>query len=103
MTIYDKLKEYLTIQPKARLRCNKNRAIGNLIIKDHMLSIDKNKMSMIVGEVLSADRAWRKVLEENPSLRGSDYDEKIRLSQEKQIELGYESGYNENVRLLDKI
>lgn len=89
MTLYEKIKYYLEGEPKARERSNKNRAIGNLISKQYGLEIDKAKMSDMVGEILSADRAWRKVLEENESLRGSDYQMKDELEINKQRELGY--------------
>ena len=89
------LKKYLEIEPKARERSNKNRAIGNLLIENYFLKIDKATMQEIVGEVLSLDRQWRKLLEENPELRGKDYDDKDKLSQEKQVSLGYESGFNQ--------
>ncbi len=46
-------------------------------------------MADIVGEILSLDRKWRKILEENPELRGQDYGEKEILEVEKQRELGY--------------
>lgn len=92
MTIYDRIKSYLQAEPKARERANKNRAIGNIMIKDYGLVIDKAKMADMVDEILSADRAWRKVLEDNENLRGSDYSDKTILEQEKMLELGYQPG-----------
>ena len=86
--------DYLKAQPKSRERKNKNRAIGNMIQMKYLVDIEKAKLADIVGEVLTLDRAWRKALEENPDLRGSDYKEKEILSQQKQIDLGYEVGYN---------
>lgn len=47
-----------------------------------------------VRRIKSAEREWRKVLQENPHLRGSDYGDKDRLEAEKQIELGYYQGGN---------
>lgn len=89
MTIYQKIKEYLVAQPKARERSNKNRVIGNLMIHDYSLEISKDKMADMVGEILNADRAWRKVLEDNKDLRGTDYADKDELELLKQQELGY--------------
>lgn len=94
------LLEYLKQEPRARERANKNRALGNLITKEYGLEIDKSKMADIVGEVLSLDRKWRKILEENPDLRGSDYDKKETLEQEKMLELGYSPNYHNDVRQL---
>jgi len=95
------LLEYLKQEPRARERANKNRALGNLIAKEYGLEIDKSKMADIVGEVLSLDRKWRKILEENPDLRGSDYDKKEILEQEKMLELGYSPNYHNDVRQLE--
>lgn len=83
--------EYLKTEPRARERKNKNRAIGNLVFKKYGLEtdIDKLLLSDVIGEILSLDRKWRKILEENPELRGSDYGEKEVLEVEKQRELGY--------------
>lgn len=87
------IETYLKQQPLARERANKNRAIGNIIRENYGLEIDKLKMQDIVGEILTLDRKWRKLLEENPELRGSDYNQKEILSQEKQIQLGYQPNY----------
>ena len=93
---------YLKQEPRARERKNKNRAIGNLIIKIYptlfegdpethrLLPVNKDKMSDMVGEILSLDRKWRKILEDNPDLRGTDYADKTILEQEKMLELDYQ-------------
>lgn len=83
------LLELLQKEPKARERSNKNRAIGNLMMKQYNLTMDKAQMADMVGEILSMDRLWRKILEENPDLRGSDYGKKDSLEQKKLLELGY--------------
>jgi hypothetical protein len=89
------LLDYLKKEPKARERKNKNRAIGNVILeKYHTGQYSKEVMADIVGEVLTLDRQWRKILEENPDLRGADYDEKTILEQKKMLELGYEPGFS---------
>lgn len=85
------LKEYLIKEPRARERVNKNRAIGNVILKKygqyfHINILDKkSELADLVGEILSLDRKWRKILEENPDLRGSDYKEKEILEQNKNV------------------
>ncbi len=88
------LLNYLKTEPRARERKNKNRAIGNIITKKYLSNInpdriEKGAIEDMVGEILSMDRQWRKILEENPDLRGSDYKDKDRLEEEKQLELGY--------------
>lgn len=97
------LLNYLKSEPKARERRHKNRAIGNIIAEEYGLKtifIDKNRMADMVGEILSLDRKWRKILEDNPELRGSDYSQKEVLEQSKMLELGYEVNYESNVAKL---
>lgn len=51
----------------------------------------------------SYDRIWRLVLSEHKELQGEDYLDKQIVEQEKQIELGYEQNYQNNVKMLDRI
>lgn len=85
MTNYEEIKLFLEKNPKARERMYKNKAIGYIISK----KFNGSNWGDLVGEVLTSDRSWRKVLEENPHLRGKDYASKDRLEKEKQLELGY--------------
>lgn len=85
ITLFD----YLKRQPLARERKNKNRAIANLLIQNHSLSIDKDLLIELVKEANTLDREWRKILEQNVTLRGSDYEEKDKLEKDKQRKLGY--------------
>lgn len=87
--IKNTLEKYLEAEPRARERANKNRAIGNVIIRKYALEMDKDVMADIVGEILTADRAWRQILEQQPDLRGSDYNDKDLLEKEAQLNLGY--------------
>jgi len=62
--------------------------------------VPKEVMTEIVTEILSLDRQWRKILEENEDMRGNDYDGgkwklKEQLEQEHQMKVGYESGFNQ--------
>lgn len=93
------LEHYLEDEPKARERKNKNRALANAVIRIHGLEVTKEKMTEVVSAILHGDRMWRKILEERPELRGSDYGDKEILEQEKQIELGYEPGANRKLKL----
>lgn len=72
------VKNYLGTQPLARERKNKNRAIGNMLIERYPLlsTLPKSYLTDVVGDALGLDRAWRKALETNEDLRGSDYVEK---------------------------
>jgi polysaccharide pyruvyl transferase WcaK-like protein len=87
------LETLLKQQPKARERKNKCRAIAFLPqeeckpLKD--LSLDR--VEELVKMVNSLDREWRKLLEENISLRGTDYETTKQLTVDKKLkELGYE-------------
>lgn len=91
------LKNYLKDNPRGRERRNKVRCISNVIQKYHpsVSDLPWEVMSDIVDEIIAYERYWRKILLENPELRGKDYETKRSVVQRKQIELGYESGYNE--------
>ncbi len=89
MKISEKLLQLLEVEPRARERAAKNRAIGNTIINEYGISVDKSMMQSIVGDILTLDRAWRKILEDNPHLRGTDYGQKDELELKKLKELGY--------------
>jgi hypothetical protein len=104
-TFKQKVKEYLENEPRFRERSNKDRGIINmLIIKYPMISsIRKETFISIVQDYSTMDRYWRQILDENEGLRGRDYVDKKRLVQEKQIELGYEVGYNRDMKSLRKI
>ena len=90
------LLELLKKDTRTRERSNKNRTLAYLIRKNYNIEIDNGKMADIVGEILTRDREWRKILKENPELRGSDYSDKDMLEQEKMLELGY--GTNPNTK-----
>lgn len=90
--------QYLKEAPPFRERVNKNKGIANMIAKKYGVGFPADKRNDIVADILSFDRGWRKALEEHPELRGKDYGEKDRLEQQKQIELGYESGYHNGNR-----
>lgn len=86
------LKTYLENEPRARERRNKDRAIVNLLLKHYpsLASVKKEILVEFVKDHNTLDRSWRQLLQEYPRLRGSDYDQKEVLVQQKRIELGYE-------------
>ncbi len=51
-------------------------------------------------DFMSMNRMWNKILQEEPELRGYDYDDKTTLKQEAQLDMGYEVSYHENVKKL---
>ena len=97
------LKDYLEQEPRARERRNRNRAIANVLINTHNLSLDKSLVETLVAESLTLDRTWRKLLQDNPHLRGTDYKDKDALEQERQISLGYEVNYQQDIKTLKKL
>jgi len=97
MSKKDLVKNYLEKEPLFRLRSNKHRGIVNLLLKCHPTLdsalrqefITKTTLTAFVQDYNTLDRIWRKTLEENPNLRGSDYDEKDEREAHKLKELGY--------------
>lgn len=85
----DLLVSFLTEHKEARERRNKNRCISYILSKMHDSNIKIELLEEMVGETLTLDRGWRKTLEENPNLRGTDYKEKDRLEKKVQKDLGY--------------
>lgn len=94
MTIYDEIKGCLERSARARERKNKNKFLAWFLEKKYMVSLGLNQdqLANLIVDAGSYDRAWRKILQENPELRGKDYDDKEVLEQEKQLELGYMPG-----------
>ena len=90
------LKQFLEQHPKARERKHKNNAIAYFLRRDYpaLDEIPINTLGEFVQAYNTADRMWRKLLDENEGLRGSDYEKKTQLSQNYQRNLGYEPGYN---------
>lgn len=101
MTYSKELEQYLTEEPKARERCNKDRAIVNILVYKHgLVDIDRVKLTNFVKDYASLDREWRRLLAEKPALRGTDYDDGKKLEQEYILNAGYEVGYHRRKKLL---
>jgi len=104
--MYEEIKKYLEKSKSARERKNKNKFLAWFIYNKFQLwtePITQEKLEDIIVKASDYDRFWRKVLEENPSLRGSDYGDKQKVEQEKQIQFGYEPNYRENVKKLQTL
>ena len=83
--------EFLTQHPTARERKYKN-LVNATILKEmftELQDVDRKKLAEALKVSQSVDRAWRKVTEENPHLRGKDYNEKGELELTAQRSLGY--------------
>lgn len=93
-TIYDEVKSNLEKFPSARERSKKNRFIAWLLNKKYFgeamySTVNVQILENIIVDASSYDRAWRQVLQREPSLRGTDYGDKDELESMKQEELGY--------------
>lgn len=97
-TLQNEVMQYLIDTPLARERRNKSKAIANLLIKRNGLTIDRELLMKLIVEAESINRYWRQTLQDYPTLRGRDYGDGKQLAQEKQISLGYEMGYNSDIK-----
>jgi len=94
--MYEEIKKYLEKSPNARERKNKNKFIAWLLFNKYNLKQEVMTQDLLEEIILKAsdyDRFWRMNLRDNPSLRGKDYEDKVKVEQQKMMELGYESGY----------
>ena len=82
------LHQYLIDNPQARERCNKDRAIVNILLKRYDL-VDIKEIVRFAREHNSMDREWRDILLKNKELRGIDYALKKKLVTAKLKELDY--------------
>lgn len=98
MKTYDRLKSLLKDHVWFRERKNRLIGISKLLKKQYNVEIDDKMLADLICEAQSMDRAWRKVLEENPELQGSDYGDKEKLEQRTQINLGYEPLIKLNIK-----
>lgn len=96
--IYDTIKAKLETDIDFRERRHRNKGLTEIMLQDYEKSdsmfIDKDFLYTFGPAYGTYERVWRKVLEENEDLRGFDYDDKTEYEQKKQIELGYEPGFN---------
>ncbi len=90
--VYADIEHDMKFYPQARERKNKNKYIARKLEKKHHTGVPESVLAEIVADVLGMDRGWRYVLQHNPKLRGTDYEDKKVLEQEKKGELGYQGG-----------
>lgn len=91
-----------------RERVNKDKALVKLLTLDkpwdgEITAFRLSELVELAKDFNSADRYWRLLTSAHPELRGSDYDTKPIVEQRKQIEIGYEPNYKENLRKLETI
>lgn len=92
--------QYLKDEPKFRERCNKDRGIVNLLRDKYpqLIPISKETLTSVIQDANSMDRYWRLLTSRYPELRGKDYDTKRVVEERKQISLGYEPHYYQDIK-----
>lgn len=86
-----------------RERRNKDRGIALMLIDRYHLQITPAQLTLVIQDAFSMDRYWRKHTKDYIGLRGKDYDTKMIVTQRKQINLGYESGYFDDLKIHGKM
>lgn len=96
MTIYDRVKEKLEKFPAFRERKLRGTYLTILALRDNGIeekakheALSHQELSDFAISYDSYRHAWGDVTRECPTLRGKDYDEGEKLSQEHQVKLGY--------------
>lgn len=106
MTIKELIIDTLKEHPAFRERSRKDRGFVILLKGKYptLKNTDSDLLLTVIQESASMDRAWRQALQEHKELRGSDYEEKVVLEQEKVLSLGYEPGsYRDSKLLAEKV
>ena len=107
MTLYEEIKGHLEKRPLARERSMKNKFLAVLLLKKYegemQTGVTDGIIERLIVDASSYDRAWRQVLQHEPQLRGTDYDEKAMLEQEKELELGYQPGIKKDIKKVAEI
>lgn len=92
------VKNFLEKDQRFRERREKDRGIIYLLVNRLNLQgimdkegkpITSSQLIEFVQGYATMDREWRQILEQNPELRGSDYDDKDNLEAKKLAEFGY--------------
>ena len=103
--MYELIKNYLIREPRSRERFLHQRGMVNLLLEKYpeLKDVSKDKLVDFCHDFESYCRIWRKVLSENPNLRGSDYETKEIVEQQYQQKIGYEANYHNDIQQLKLI
>lgn len=103
MKICSQIKQKLEDSESFRERRFRAPFIVEMVLEKHgksgVMFIDKNFLQDFAEDYATYIRNWQLVLKENEDLRGEDYDDKDIVEQEKILELGFEVGYNEKIKI----
>jgi len=95
----------LETEPRARERRNKRRAVARIVQERYpvLKDIQIDTLVEAIDDADSLDRYWRLILSEREDLRGKDYNTKRIVEERKEIDLGYEPGYNQSRKQLEML
>jgi hypothetical protein len=107
MTIFNIIKSKLENFPNFRERRFRAKYLTTLALRELRLENKfKEGIQLTVEEMIDFARKydsyrheWDAVMREYPDLQGKDYKDKEKLEQEKQIEFGYEGGFNQKLKV----
>lgn len=83
-----------------RERKNRMEIIAKMLIEKYHINTEPSRVKAIIEDANSMDRYWRLILMERKDLQGNDYDTKRIVEEKKELELGYEVGYNMDINKL---
>lgn len=98
----ERVKDFLVAEPRARERRNRTRAIVNLL-RPGLPEVERIKLISLIEDAESANRYIRDWQLNDPTLRGTDYQDKTALEQRVQLDLGYEPGLPGDVKRLGRV
>lgn len=103
MSVYETIKNRLEVDTDFRERRFRKNGLCELVLEKHnklgVMFVDSSFLITFAEDYETYRRTWTKVLRENKHLRGSDYDDGEALEQAVQIEMGYESGFNQKLHV----
>lgn len=99
MTLKQRVTNMLETNVTSRERKHRYRAVWFILNQMyHRDTIDKSSFIEMGPDIVSIIRLINLVQSQNENLQGSDYADKKKLVQEKQIELGYTPGYYNDIK-----
>ena len=106
MTIYDKIQAKLEAEPRLRERRFSRDYLMNSALEDCGLwdkwiegrHLSLQDLQSLCSKHDSWRHEWDAVTRQNPHLRGRDYCDKTKYTQQKKMEFGYEGGFDENIK-----
>lgn len=103
MTIYNQIEKLLENNTDARERRFRDQYLIDLILEKHnktgAMFVDVTFLKDFAKDFESYSREWRQVTKTREDLRGEDYGDREILEQEKMVKLGYESGFNQKLKV----